>query len=82
MTTYTDNDYIAAIKFALNYPQSRDIPLTYSYKDDKDIFKVTIMDGGWTTFRLDGFFVRSCLKWKGPKQWVATNANMMTSNRS
>ena len=66
---YTQNDYIKAIKFALNY--DKDLPLNYSYKEDKDIYKVTLMDGGWYTVRLDGFFVRSCLKWKGKKQWVA-----------
>jgi hypothetical protein len=64
---YTDQDYQKAIKFALNY--DRDLPLTYSYKADKDEYKVVFMDNGWYTFRLDGFFVRSCLKWKGKKQW-------------
>lgn len=70
---YTETDYINAIKFALNYPQDRDLPLTYSYKEDKDIYKVTWMDGGWHTFRLEGKFVRSCLKWKGKKQWVSNH---------
>ena len=67
---YTDNDYINAIKFALNYPVDRDFPVSYSYKDDKDIFKVVVMDGGWVNFKLKGFYVRSCLKWKGEKQWI------------
>lgn len=65
---YTDQDYQNAIKFALNY-SDRDLPLTYSFNEEKDIYKVTLMDGGWYTFRLDGFFVRSCLKWKGKRQW-------------
>jgi len=65
--SYTDDDYKNAIKFALNY--QRDLPLTYSYKEEKDLYKVTVMDGGWTTIRLDGFFVRRCLKWKGKRQW-------------
>ncbi len=67
---FTDQDYMNAIKFALNYPVEDDRPLTYSYKEDKDIFKVVVFDGGWTTFRLEGSFVRSCLKWKGKKQWT------------
>jgi len=65
---YTDQDYIDAIKFALNY--SNDPPLTFSYNEDKDQFKTTVFDGGWITFRLEGFFVRSCLKYKGIKKWI------------
>jgi hypothetical protein len=73
--SFTNQDYQKAIKFALNYGD-RDLPLTYSYKDDKDIYKVTVMDGGWITFRLDGFFVRSCLQWLGKgniNQWTPQN---------
>lgn len=67
---YTDQDYTNAIKFALNFPQDRDIPLTYSYNEDKDIYKCTVMDRGWYTVKLQGFFVRSCLKWNGKKEWI------------
>ena len=65
-----NNDYTDAIKFALNYPVDRDLPLTYSYNEDKDIFKVTVMDGGWYTYKLLGSFVRSCFNWKGVKRWI------------
>ena len=66
---YTDEDYINAIKFGLNYPLDKDMPISYSYKEDKDIYKIVVFDGGWVTFRLDGFYVRSCLKYKGIKKW-------------
>lgn len=67
--SYTEQDYLNAVKFGLNYPQDNDIPVSYSYDEDKDIYKVVIFDGGWVHFKLHGFFVRSCLKWKGRKQW-------------
>lgn len=67
---YSDKDYQEAIKFVLNYPVDRDIPLTYSYKEDKDIFKVVIMDGGWVNFKLTGKTVRLALAYEGIKQWV------------
>lgn len=63
---YTQDDYIKAIQFALNYPP--DVTLR---KHDiyKDIYKVTVFDQGWYDFNLQGDFVRSCLKWKGIKKW-------------
>jgi len=67
---YTEQDYINAIKFALNYSQDRDLPLTHSYNEDKDIYKCVLMDGGWYTVKLQGSFVRSALKWKGEKKWA------------
>ena len=26
--------------------------------------------GGWVNFKLKGFYVRSCFKWEGKKQWM------------
>ena len=66
---HTTIDYTNAIKFALNNPIKRDIPISHSYNEDNDIFKVVDMDGGWVNFKLNGFYVRSCLKWRGIKQW-------------
>ena len=65
---YTDDDYKKAILFALNY--KRDLPMAYHYNEDQDIFKVNLMDEGWYSVSLKGFFVRSCLKWRGIKQWT------------
>jgi hypothetical protein len=64
---YNDQNYLDAIGFALNYPP--DYNLT-KYDIIKDIFKVDVFDGGWYSgIRLQGSFVRSCLKWKGIKKW-------------
>lgn len=72
---YTDKDYENAIRLALNDNPKK--PMTiYSrkYKEDKDLFKVTVRDitGEAVTIRLEGEFVRSCLKAqaKGVKKWV------------
>jgi hypothetical protein len=67
---YTDTDYIEAIKFALNYPPERDIPISYSYDDDKEIFKIVVFDGGWIHFKLNHKYVKSCLEWEGIKRWI------------
>lgn len=72
--SYTDKDYMNAIKFALNY--DKDLPITYSYKKDKDIYKVRLMDGGWYTINLIGSLVRNCLKWKGKRQWCANSLKL------
>jgi cellulase/cellobiase CelA1 len=64
---YNQNDYLDAIDFALNYPPD----FKYvGYSDDFDIFIVDVQDGGWySNVKLQGNFVRSCLKWQGYKQW-------------
>jgi hypothetical protein len=67
---YIEQNYTNAIKFALNYPQDRDLPLTYSYNEEKDIYKCVLMDGGRYTVKLQGSLVRSALKWGGRKQWI------------
>jgi hypothetical protein len=64
---YSDQDYIDAIKFALNYPP--DVKM-YKYDIYKDIYKVNVFDYGWYDLNLTGSFVRSCLKWKGNKIWT------------
>lgn len=56
-----------AIKFALNYPPKVH---TFHYDMNQDVFKISLMDGGWYDISLQGSFVRSCLKWKGIKQWT------------
>ena len=64
---YKDKDYMDAIKFVLNYPP--DVEL-YKYDMYKDIYKVSVLDGGWYDFNLMGSLVRSGLKWKGSKIWI------------
>jgi len=63
---YTKEDYQKAIEFALNYP-SNIIRWHYSY--GSDIYGVIVADIGYQTVKLEGQFVRSCLKWKGIKKW-------------
>ena len=64
---YTDQDYIDAINFALNHPP--DVKLL-KYDIYKDLYKVNVLDDGWYYMKLQGSFVRSCLKWKGDKIWI------------
>lgn len=64
---FSKKDYEDAIAFALNYPVEIDF---IRYDEDKDIFRVVYLDGGWYDMNLLGSFVRSCLKWKGKKQWI------------
>lgn len=64
---YCNADYMEAIKFALNYPPKVH---TFQYDMYQDVFKILLMDGGWYDISLQGSFVRSCLKWKGIKQWT------------
>lgn len=64
--TYTQEDYQKAIEFALNYPPE---VKPFHYNIHKDIYGVILMDGGWYNIKLEGKFVRSCLTWKGIKQW-------------
>ncbi len=64
---YTEKDYREAIKFALNYPPEADL---MKYDEEKDLFRVVVLDGGWYDINLQGSFVRSCLNWKGKKQWI------------
>ncbi len=67
-TKYTKLDYIDALDFGLNYPAQG---FDYLYYDDqKDLFYVLVRDNGLYNTSLQGFFVRSCLKWKGHKQWT------------
>lgn len=63
---YTEQDYLDAINFALNYPDK--YHLSY-YSEGKDIYTVHYLEGGWYIINLQGKFVRSCLKWKGIKKW-------------
>lgn len=64
---YTEKDYQEAIEFAFNYPPEI---MKWKYIDDDDNYDVILLDGGIYNIKLQGFFVRSCLKWKGKKQWV------------
>jgi hypothetical protein len=63
---YTKYDYEKAIEFALNYPPEIG---PYYYNIDKDLYIMQGLDGGWYNIKLQGSFVRSCLKWKGIKKW-------------
>jgi len=63
---FLEQDYRDAIKFALNYPPAVDF---VSYDEDKDIYRVYVYDDGWYDFNLCGYYVRSCLNWKGKKAW-------------
>jgi hypothetical protein len=65
---YTEHDYEKAIEFALNYPSKIE---RYHYNRYYDIYTMTVIDDGfhWHNVNLQGSFVRSCLKWKGIKQW-------------
>ena len=63
---YTQDDYKSAIEFALNYPPE---VKSFHYNNPKDIYDVVLMDEGWYNIKLEGKFVRDCLKWKGIKQW-------------
>ena len=63
---YNNEDYVNAVLFALNYPPDIDY---LKYDEDKDIYIVAVFDEGWYEVKLHGFFVRSCLKWEGKKQW-------------
>ena len=65
---YTDDDYLNAIKFALNYPPEVELRYFDMYKD---IYKVAVLDGGWYEINLEGKFVRSALKWRGIKAWTS-----------
>lgn len=64
---YTQEDYLNACKFALNYPVEVELR---KYDMHKDIYKCLVMDGGWYDVNLEGSLVRSCLKWKGIKKWI------------
>jgi hypothetical protein len=73
---YTDDDYDKAVRLALNdNPKQPLLILSRKYDEDKDLFKVRLRDitGEYDTFRLEGKFVRSCLKAvadKGVTAWV------------
>ena len=64
---YTKDDYQQAIEFALNYPPKVG---PYYYDISKDIYIVDILDTGWYNIAVQGHFVRSCLTWKGMKNWT------------
>ena len=66
---YSEADHLEAIKFALNYPPEVEL---LKYDMYKDIYKVRILDDGWYEMRLQGAFVRSCLKFKGEHKWQKT----------
>jgi hypothetical protein len=63
---YIQEDYQKAIEFALNYPSE---VKKFHYNIHKDIYDVILFDAGWYNIKLNGEFVRSCLKWKGIKKW-------------
>jgi len=63
---YTKANYRDAMNFALNYPPDFDL---VNYDEDLDIYQVSVFDEGWYSIALYGFFIRSCLIWKGKKQW-------------
>lgn len=63
---FTEEEYEEAIKFALNYPP---VVKAKKYDEEKDIFRVLLFDAGWYHMKLEGKFVRSCLKWQGIKKW-------------
>lgn len=67
---FTRREYEEAIAFALNYPPEIH---NWKYQHGKDIFKVLLFDAGWYTIKLEGKFVRSCLKWQGIKKWRPDN---------
>jgi len=67
---YTREDYKNSIDFALNYPPEYDL---IEYDSEKDLFRVYVFDNGWYDMYLEGFFVRSCLRWKGKRQWIPTD---------
>lgn len=66
MPNYGQRDYLAAIDFALNYP---DDFLLIEYDIEKDIYITQYLENGWYIIALQGKFVRNCLKWKGIKKW-------------
>jgi len=64
---YTKDDYQRAIEFALNYPSTIS---PYYYDRYSDRYIVDILETGWQNMYVEGFLVRSCLKWKGIKKWA------------
>ena len=73
---YTDDDYDKAIRLALNdNPKKPLLILSRKYNEEKDLFKIRLRDitGEYVTFRLEGQFVRSCLKAvaeRGVSKWA------------
>jgi len=63
---YTKKDYRGAINFGLNFPPDFDL---VKHDIEKDLYRVYVFDGGWYDINLHGYYVRSCLKWKGIKKW-------------
>jgi len=61
-----NKDYVEAIKFVLNFPPEG-IVVRY-YSEEKDVWVVDVLDGGWYTIKLNGDLIRSAAKWKG-KTW-------------
>jgi len=69
---YTIVDYEDAINFALNYPDNFEF---VEYYPDSDLYEMQVFDNGWWHIKLDGYYIRSCLKWKGKKVWkIKTDA--------
>lgn len=73
---YIESDYKDAMNFALNYPPDFDL---VNYDEELDLYRVSVFDAGWYSLSLHGFFVRSCLKWKGKKLWSEENNEKITS---
>lgn len=70
---YTKQDYGDAIAFALNYPEEI-TSISYDKHIDKWIVHCGNKDNnhmandyGW--IRLEGSYIRSCLKWEGVPLW-------------
>jgi len=73
---YTDDDYDKAVRLALNdNPKKPLLILSRKYNEEKDLFKISLRDitGEYVTFRLEGEFVRACLKAvaeRGVTSWI------------
>ena len=67
MKDYTDKDYTAAIRLALNYPPEI---TSITWDSEKDIYIVHVVDGGLYKINLTGSFIRAALKWRGERLWV------------
>lgn len=64
---YTEKEIYDACMFALNYPREIEV-VRHDVITDK--FLVRIWEYGYPdNIRLDGSFVRSCIEWKGKREW-------------
>jgi len=72
--TYTKEDYHKAIEFALNYPPE---VRTFHYDMNNDLFVIELLetDGIVHRVKLQGWFIRKCLKWSGKRSWKRDTEN-------